>query len=52
MKKQLVLDFLQCNVRVGTIKKAEVLVLGGVIEQGDRTLLQPDIDIPNGTPIS
>lgn len=23
----------------------------GVLEQGDRTLLQPDIDIPNGTPI-
>lgn len=32
--------------------KSEVLVLGGVPEAGDVILLQPDIEIPNGTPIS
>lgn len=32
--------------------KSEVLVLGGVPEHGDVILLQPDIEIPNGTPIS
>ncbi|PEI88471.1 tRNA-binding protein [Bacillus pseudomycoides] len=32
--------------------KSEVLVLGGVPEHGDVILLQPDIEVPNGTPIS
>lgn len=32
--------------------KSEVLVLGGVPEQGDVILLQPDIEVPNGTSIS
>ncbi|PEY34634.1 tRNA-binding protein [Bacillus cereus] len=32
--------------------KSEVLVLGGVPEQRDVILLQPDIEVPNGTPIS
>ncbi|MDZ5607709.1 chaperone CsaA [Bacillus pseudomycoides] len=32
--------------------KSEVLVLGGVPEAGDVILLQPDIEVPNGTPIS
>lgn len=32
--------------------KSEVLVLGGVPDQGDVILLKPDIEIPNGTPIA
>ncbi|MBY0597880.1 chaperone CsaA [Bacillus bingmayongensis] len=32
--------------------KSEVLVVGGVPEAGDVILLQPDIEVPNGTPIS
>ncbi|YAR63728.1 hypothetical protein ACUIAK_15565 [Bacillus cytotoxicus] len=32
-------------------KKAEVFVLGGVLEQRDGILPHPDIDIPNGIPI-
>ncbi|MDM5154603.1 chaperone CsaA [Bacillus sp. DX1.1] len=32
--------------------KSEVLVLGGVPEKGDVILLQPDIEVPNGTSIS
>ncbi|MFX3625328.1 MAG: chaperone CsaA [Ectobacillus sp.] len=32
--------------------KSEVLVLGGVPEQGDVILLQPDTKAPNGTRIS
>jgi len=32
--------------------KSEVLVLGGVPEHGDVILLQPDIEVQNGTPIS
>lgn len=31
--------------------KSEVLVLGGLPEQGDVVLLKPDIHIPNGTKI-
>ncbi|MCQ4087482.1 chaperone CsaA [Saccharibacillus sp. JS10] len=31
---------------------SEVLVLGGVPEAGDVVLLQPDFDLPNGTPIA
>ncbi len=31
--------------------KSEVLVLGGVPDQGDVILLKPDIETPNGTPI-
>lgn len=31
--------------------KSEVLVLGGVPDKGDVILLEPDIEIPNGTPI-
>ncbi|MFB5189337.1 chaperone CsaA [Alicyclobacillus fastidiosus] len=31
---------------------SEVLVLGGVPEKGDVILLQPDIPVQNGTPIS
>ncbi|QNK58758.1 chaperone CsaA [Paenibacillus sp. PAMC21692] len=30
---------------------SEVLVLGGVPEQGDVVLLKPDVNIPNGTQI-
>ncbi|EGG34403.1 chaperone CsaA [Paenibacillus sp. HGF5] len=32
--------------------QSEVLVLGGVPEQGDVVLLKPDFDLPNGTPIA
>ncbi|PEM02208.1 tRNA-binding protein [Bacillus cereus] len=32
--------------------KSEVLVLGGVPEAGDVVLLQPDMELPNGTKIS
>ncbi|MEC1372871.1 chaperone CsaA [Heyndrickxia oleronia] len=32
--------------------KSEVLVLGGVPESGDVVLLQPTLDVPNGTPIA
>ena len=32
--------------------KSEVLVLGGVPEKGDVVLLQPTLDVPNGTPIA
>lgn len=32
--------------------KSEVLVLGGVPEEGDVVLLKPDENIPNGTSIS
>lgn len=32
--------------------KSEVLVLGGVPEEGDVVLLGPDMSIPNGTPIA
>ncbi|NUU74962.1 chaperone CsaA [Paenibacillus xylanilyticus] len=32
--------------------KSEVLVLGGVPEKGDVVLLQPDIELPAGTPIA
>ncbi|MFD1678096.1 chaperone CsaA [Alicyclobacillus fodiniaquatilis] len=32
--------------------ESEVLVLGGVPEKGDVILLQPDGDVPNGTPIA
>ncbi|WP_166246119.1 chaperone CsaA [Paenibacillus turpanensis] len=31
---------------------SEVLVLGGVHEEGDVVLLQPDTAVPNGTPIA
>lgn len=31
---------------------SEVLVLGGVPEQGDVVLLKPEFDLPNGTPIA
>lgn len=31
---------------------SEVLVLGGVPDRGDVVLLQPDQEIPNGTPIA
>ncbi|GAB6930987.1 chaperone CsaA [Paenibacillus sp. JCM 10914] len=31
---------------------SEVLVLGGVPEQGDVVLLKPDVELPNGTQIS
>lgn len=31
--------------------KSEVLVLGGVLEEGDVILLQPDLEVENGTPI-
>ncbi|HDX9579676.1 TPA: chaperone CsaA [Bacillus pseudomycoides] len=32
--------------------KSEVLVLGGVPEKGDVILLEPDMEVPNGTTIS
>lgn len=32
--------------------KSEVLVVGGVPENGDVVLLRPDQDVPNGTPVS
>lgn len=32
--------------------KSEVLVLGGVPEQGDVILLKPDMALPDGTPIA
>ncbi|WP_044478626.1 chaperone CsaA [Paenibacillus antibioticophila] len=32
--------------------KSEVLVLGGVLEQGDVILLKPDMALPDGTPIA
>ncbi|WP_152393102.1 chaperone CsaA [Paenibacillus guangzhouensis] len=32
--------------------KSEVLVIGGVPEEGDVVLLQPDQPLPNGTPIA
>ncbi|MGE7823784.1 chaperone CsaA [Paenibacillus sp. NPDC093718] len=32
--------------------QSEVLVLGGVPEQGDVVLLKPDVKLPNGTPIA
>ncbi|GKV54083.1 tRNA-binding protein [Sporosarcina sp. NCCP-2222] len=32
--------------------KSEVLVLGGVPEEGDVVLLKPDIPVSNGTPIA
>ncbi|WP_217596354.1 chaperone CsaA [Cohnella sp. GbtcB17] len=32
--------------------KSEVLVLGGVPEKGDVVLLQPEVQLPNGTPIA
>jgi tRNA-binding protein len=31
---------------------SEVLVLGGIPEKGDVVLLQPDENVPNGTPIA
>jgi tRNA-binding protein len=31
--------------------QSEVLILGGIPEKGDVTLLKPDIKLPNGTPI-
>lgn len=31
---------------------SEVLVLGGVPEEGDVVLLKPDLVVPNGTPIA
>lgn len=31
---------------------SEVLVLGGVPEQGDVVLLKPEFELPNGTPIA
>ncbi|MEW4372372.1 chaperone CsaA [Paenibacillus kandeliae] len=31
---------------------SEVLVLGGVPGEGDVVLLQPEFDVPNGTPIA
>ncbi|RJX39860.1 tRNA-binding protein [Paenibacillus pinisoli] len=32
--------------------KSEVLVLGGIPEEDDVVLLQPDTPVPNGTPIA
>ncbi|WP_123039210.1 chaperone CsaA [Cohnella candidum] len=32
--------------------KSEVLVMGGVPEEGDVILLKPDETVPNGTPVS
>lgn len=32
--------------------QSEVLVLGGIPEKGDVVLLQPDQEVPNGTPIA
>ncbi|TKH97891.1 tRNA-binding protein, partial [Bacillus wiedmannii] len=32
--------------------KSEVLALGGVPEAGDVVLLQPNMELPNGTKIS
>lgn len=32
--------------------KSEVLVIGGVPEEGDVVLLKPDEPVPNGTPIA
>lgn len=32
--------------------KSEVLVIGGVPEEGDVVLLRPDEPVPNGTPIA
>ncbi|REK75059.1 chaperone CsaA [Paenibacillus paeoniae] len=32
--------------------KSEVLVLGGMPEEGDVVLLRPDAPVPNGTPIA
>ncbi|RJE88387.1 tRNA-binding protein [Paenibacillus sp. 1011MAR3C5] len=32
--------------------KSEVLVLGGMPEEGDVVLLRPDTPVPNGTPIA
>lgn len=32
--------------------QSEVLVLGGIPEEGDVVLLQPDEPVPNGTPIA
>lgn len=32
--------------------KSEVLVIGGVPEEGDVVLLQPDVPVKNGTPIA
>lgn len=32
--------------------KSEVLILGGVPEEGDVVLLKPDAPVPNGTPIA
>lgn len=32
--------------------KSEVLVIGGVPEDGDVILLKPDHEVPNGTPVS
>ncbi|MDG0814147.1 chaperone CsaA [Cohnella rhizosphaerae] len=32
--------------------RSEVLVLGGVPEKGDVVLLQPEVELPNGTPIA
>lgn len=32
--------------------KSEVLVLGGTPEEGDVVLLQPDAEVPNGTPVA
>lgn len=32
--------------------KSEVLVIGGVPEEGDVVLLKPDQSVPNGTPIA
>ena len=32
--------------------KSEVLVIGGVPEEGDVVLLKPDVPVPNGTPIA
>lgn len=32
--------------------KSEVLVLGGTPEEGDVVLLQPNVHVPNGTPVA
>ncbi|UVI31463.1 chaperone CsaA [Paenibacillus spongiae] len=32
--------------------KSEVLILGGVPEEGDVVLLRPDESVPNGTPVA
>ncbi|WP_310550874.1 chaperone CsaA [Paenibacillus glufosinatiresistens] len=32
--------------------RSEVLILGGVPEEGDVVLLRPDASVPNGTPVA